>query len=288
MHVAVKRYFALEDPVAFVELEDLEMFIRSTMCSGALQPPSDFRDSVLKRLIVKFEDLAKGDTLEEMYSLIKGSYEPGFATYFCGEFTDPVTMRVKVGGAQRQLVVEGSTGFRVWEASRYLASYLVRNPQVIDGKKVVELGSGSGFCGLVAAKLGATVTLTDAHSGVLQLLEETSRDLYGVSVEVLDWEARPIIDIATDVVIGSDIVYDPRLVSPLVDVLDAVQYEFALICCAIRRLSSLELFESCLQAKGLRYTKLVADNSSWDEIRYDNFFVDDRSDVDLVLYQVSR
>lgn len=288
MHVAIKRFYALEDPLPYLQVSILSEFLSWAFASGPYRPPRDFQNAVLRRLINKFETTADGEVLEMMYSLFGEGEEAGFATYFCGEeFTDPVGMRVREGAAQRQLVVEGSTGFRVWEASRYLASYLVKHPELVKGKRVMELGSGPGFCGLVAAKLGGIVTLTDAHAGVLSLLEESSKHS-GALVEALDWEARPVRPTVTDVIIGSDIVYDPRLVEPLVGVLEAIKYDFALICCAVRRLSSLELFESCLHSKGLLFKKLVTDNSAWETIRYDNFFVDDRSDVDLVLYQVSR
>jgi protein N-lysine methyltransferase METTL21A len=49
-----------------------------------------------------------------------------------------------------------------WPAGQILASHLVKgDPTNIAGKKVIELGSGTGLVGLVAAKLGAKVWITD-------------------------------------------------------------------------------------------------------------------------------
>ncbi|ETI54625.1 hypothetical protein F441_02546 [Phytophthora nicotianae CJ01A1] len=69
------------------------------------------------------------------------------------------------------------TASRVWEASRFLAERLVRfaseSPatfNVKDGQSVLELGSGCGLAGLMAASLGADVLLTDQHEA-LELLQ---------------------------------------------------------------------------------------------------------------------
>ncbi|EEY68631.1 uncharacterized protein PITG_18657 [Phytophthora infestans T30-4] len=69
------------------------------------------------------------------------------------------------------------TASRVWEASRFLAERLVHfasgSPvtfNVSAGQSVLELGSGCGLAGLVAASLGADVLLTDQREA-LELLE---------------------------------------------------------------------------------------------------------------------
>mmetsp|Transcript_1999 Transcript_1999/g.4055 ORF Transcript_1999/g.4055 Transcript_1999/m.4055 type:complete len:140 (-) Transcript_1999:389-808(-) len=50
----------------------------------------------------------------------------------------------------------------VWKAGLELASYLEMDPSWVEGKKVLELGSGVGYLGLICALLGASqVTLTD-------------------------------------------------------------------------------------------------------------------------------
>jgi nicotinamide N-methyltransferase len=50
----------------------------------------------------------------------------------------------------------------VWPGSRVLADYLVRDPQLVMGKVVLELGAGAALPSCVAAKLGAAhVLVTD-------------------------------------------------------------------------------------------------------------------------------
>lgn len=54
------------------------------------------------------------------------------------------------------------TNLRLWPTSFELSNFLCTHPEYVVGKRVVELGSGSGAVGLVCAALGAaSVTLTD-------------------------------------------------------------------------------------------------------------------------------
>ena len=46
-------------------------------------------------------------------------------------------------------------GFFPSLSSSWLCRHLVDNPALVRGRHVLELGSGTGLCGIVAAKLGA-------------------------------------------------------------------------------------------------------------------------------------
>ena len=82
-------------------------------------------------------------------------------------------------------------GLQVWRGALLLADYLVACPSLAQGT-VLELGSGCGLCGLLAARLGAQCYLTDIGDGVLHNTRENARQngLAGSAhVRRLDWLA---------------------------------------------------------------------------------------------------
>ena len=58
-------------------------------------------------------------------------------------------------------MVRGGLGCALWDGSIVLARWLARNPQVVAGQTVVELGAGCGLPGLVAARVARQVVLTE-------------------------------------------------------------------------------------------------------------------------------
>jgi len=68
-------------------------------------------------------------------------------------------------------IEEGDTGVVVWDAALVLAKYLELRKEDICGKKIIELGSGTGVVGLAAATLGADVIVSDLEDN-LQLMKQ--------------------------------------------------------------------------------------------------------------------
>jgi ribosomal protein L11 methylase PrmA len=61
----------------------------------------------------------------------------------------------------------GSTGQKVWDSALLAVRFLEAHPEHVRGKQVVELGCGTGICGLAAAAVGASeVLVTDMPSVV--------------------------------------------------------------------------------------------------------------------------
>jgi predicted nicotinamide N-methyase len=113
---------------------------------------------------------------------------------------------------------ESSTGSAVWGCGIVLSRYMeALGAPFWEGKQVLELGSGTGFGAISAAKLGAaSVLATDRDAKVLMLAAENARTngVSGVvSTASLSWgkpEPGSGGPLATpyDVLIGSDLTYD--------------------------------------------------------------------------------
>ena len=103
-------------------------------------------------------------------------------------WTRPTGLK-KVGGillpplpdSGKQIVVSqdagvfGGTGGRVWPAASALVRWQLRNPNLVQGSSVLELGAGCGACGLFAAGMGASnVMLTDANRHCCELMTDSA------------------------------------------------------------------------------------------------------------------
>mmetsp|Transcript_13806 Transcript_13806/g.43706 ORF Transcript_13806/g.43706 Transcript_13806/m.43706 type:complete len:190 (+) Transcript_13806:119-688(+) len=127
--------------------------------------------------------------------------------------------------ADSRLSESDPTGHVPWSAMPLLALFLTSDEgtQLVRGKRVVELGSGVGVPGMLAAAVGARrVVMSDFNEEVLQSLRRTAAEAGCGRVEVLPltWgrgaglpEGLPPGE--WDVVIGSDIVYSEGSIGAL-------------------------------------------------------------------------
>lgn len=95
-----------------------------------------------------------------------------------------------------------STGLGLWMGGDVIVEYLLKDnhASLIRNKRVLELGSGVGLCGLVAYHLGASqVVLTDGDTSVLENLR------FNISQNVYERETKeePIIT-CTQLIWGRD------------------------------------------------------------------------------------
>lgn len=125
----------------------------------------------------------------------------------------------------------GVTGAVLWDSGVVLGKFLEHSVDTgmihLQGKKVVELGSGCGFVGCVAALLGADVVLTDLPDRLRLLRKNVEHNLYGeirgsARVHEFTWgenSNREITDPLPDFVIGSDVIYSEAAVRELLETL---------------------------------------------------------------------
>ena len=137
------------------------------------------------------------------------------------------------------IAASGTTGLRTWDAALHLGQYLCQNNTVVKGKRILELGTGTGYLSILCANhLGAEhVIASDGSEDVINNLPENfflnnlqdSKSIVPMEVrwghallgtEEEKWNGgRPV-----DCVLGADITYDanviPALIGTILDVFD--------------------------------------------------------------------
>ena len=151
------------------------------------------------------------------------------------------THRILVAEAPGQLGIGG----KVWDAAVALLSHLAPQQQesvgagssLVCGKRVLELGAGTGLVGLSCALLGASsVVVTDMADVVpllalnaalnAQLLQDIGRpagdDSARVTAAEMLWGSAADVEAhdAFELVVASDVVYDPAGYEPLLQTLN--------------------------------------------------------------------
>jgi predicted nicotinamide N-methyase len=98
-----------------------------------------------------------------------------------------------------------------WRAAEGLDGFLGTLP-TLQGVRILELGGGSGRAGISAGLRGAEVIITDAVPTALLVCRFNARQVADkVRVRHLDWRNRSTRLGTFPIIVGSDIVYDPKL-----------------------------------------------------------------------------
>jgi predicted nicotinamide N-methyase len=114
----------------------------------------------------------------------------------------------------------------LWPSARMLAKAIVREPWDEANKpvRVLEVGSGLGLAGIACLARGLRVTFSDVDETALTFAAANARlngFHTGFHTQPIDFRCPPE-DERYPVVIGSDLMYEERLVDPLVRFLDSV------------------------------------------------------------------
>jgi predicted nicotinamide N-methyase len=115
-------------------------------------------------------------------------------------------------------------GLLLWASAVGLARRVAREPALVAGKRVLEMGAGVGLSGIVAASAGAVeVVQTDYQPAALALCAHNAAEngvTDGVTRALADWRRFPAdLGQPFDVVLGSDVLYERTLHADLLALL---------------------------------------------------------------------
>lgn len=122
------------------------------------------------------------------------------------------------------------SGQKVWCGSIGVAQYLIESPSLVEGKLVVELGSGTGVLGMICKRLGAAkVVLTDhddrslSHMRLDVISNKVDADIFR-----FDW-FNPDMAGLVETSLSSSTSYEPEPCREIVIVAGDVLYKKALL-----------------------------------------------------------
>ena len=107
-----------------------------------------------------------------------------------------------------------------WAGGAVLARYLLSQPQSVVGRRVLDLGAGSGLVGIAAAKAGASAVMAAEidRNGVAAIGLNAAAN--GVEITILDQDITTGLPPAVDVVLAGDVFYDREVALRVIPFLD--------------------------------------------------------------------
>lgn len=118
---------------------------------------------------------------------------------------NPAVMEGPLSHEEAQAVVaEPAYWSFCWASGQAMAEFLLKHPEWVKGKRVLDFGAGSGVAGIAAALAGAReVICCDIDPAALDACAANAQ-LNGVQVELSqDWRQPEV-----DVILASDVLYD--------------------------------------------------------------------------------
>ncbi len=114
----------------------------------------------------------------------------------------------------------------LWPSGIALADGIERNPELVRGQRVFELGCGLGVTAIAAIRAGALLTVSDYAEAALDLCQVNCRANAAAVPRMIAMNWRNRDEIATlassgqvPVVLAADVLYERRDIGPLIDVI---------------------------------------------------------------------
>jgi predicted nicotinamide N-methyase len=118
--------------------------------------------------------------------------------------------------AQSEGNIEHGYWAHLWPSALTLAHFIARTNLIAPGMRILEIGCGLGLVGLMAAKRGAVVTLTDYSDEALAAARRNAElNHLTISTARFDWNDPPDSAWKPDLLLGADVLYSPYAHEPI-------------------------------------------------------------------------
>ncbi|MFM6995153.1 MAG: class I SAM-dependent methyltransferase [Sediminibacterium sp.] len=157
---------------------------------------------------------------------------------------------------------------KLWPSSIALVNVLENNPNWIRDKHVLELGAGIGLPSLMLAGLVKSIQVSDYADEAVELLQKNIAHLNLMNVQalLLDWNHLPV-SIQPDVLILSDVNYDPSQFDTLIQIITSKILDGCTILLATPQRIMASPFVQALETYiQTTYVEVVNENASSIEI----------------------
>lgn len=110
---------------------------------------------------------------------------------------------------------------KVWPASLALCMFIAEQPHWIQNKNVLELAAGLGLPSFLSAQFATEVICSDYINNAVETMQASieQNKLLNVHSQLLDWNHLPD-DLKADVLLLSDINYDPEVFESLFNLIE--------------------------------------------------------------------
>eukprot|EP00742_Colponemidia_sp_Colp-10_P004244 GILJ01004528.1.p1 GENE.GILJ01004528.1~~GILJ01004528.1.p1 ORF type:complete len:243 (+),score=25.99 GILJ01004528.1:206-934(+) len=188
------------------------------------------------------------------------------------------------------------TGLKIWPASDVLCRYIFKYSDEFVNKRVIELGAGTGICGIVAATFSRHVAITDGNDIVVELLNanlQANQPKGSMEAQMLYWGAsssslQPFLTQHWDWIIGADLMYNTVAVELLLQTAKALLQsnpQSRFILTHRRRLADVdETFHTTCEQLELNVTQLEWPGDAPDRW---HIYAEDTADTDIKIFMIT-
>ncbi|RWS29923.1 protein FAM86A-like protein [Leptotrombidium deliense] len=223
---------------------------------------------VSQQSLRRFVDMMENRRIEvddEIYeALTRLMKQKSSSTDFCTYFVKGKAVTVE---SRMSIVESGTTGLHCWPAAKQFATFALENSATFEHRSVVELGSGSGFTGIIVTLFcnPRKYVFTDHSKPVLELIErnlQINECNSTSSVTLLDWSAQSlppeIEETEPEVVVACDVVFDESVIPVLCRLLVSLINRFkckTFVLSTVRHEATLVAFEEALTDLEMKFKK---------------------------------